>query len=305
MLSLSFNELLPGKSVRVTADNMIYAIDMVMVVTEKNRDEAGLALRRLSEDVFLPTKMIERPTGGRGNSKTKLVTLGNALELIMVLPGRMAKETRTKMAGIIQRYLAGDATLVTELEHNAASLNPINVMARQSLVKLEDGEDPERKRRRLLLEDIEIKERLNAIEVSRSQRSDMDSARQVRNMESYKSLCTGQVMDERARLMFKDQILNAAMGYYGQKLITADGEEEVAFGSKPITVSTVASQMGIILNTAEAQKVGSLLAKMYFDKYKEAPAKHEQLVNGAMRLVNSYTERDRDLVQAAIRSLRA
>jgi hypothetical protein len=44
---------------------------------------------------------------------------------------------------------------------------------------------------------------------------------------------------------------------------------------------------------------------MYFDKYKEAPAKHEQLVNGAMRLVNSYTERDKDLVQAAIRSLRA
>jgi hypothetical protein len=38
--SLSFDELIPGNSVRVTFDNLIYAVDLTMVITEKNRNEA-------------------------------------------------------------------------------------------------------------------------------------------------------------------------------------------------------------------------------------------------------------------------
>jgi hypothetical protein len=103
-------------------------------------------------------------------------------------------------------------------------------------------------------------------------------------------------MDDRARVMFKDQLLNMIMA--GQKRLTNQVEEEDQ--NKPITVSTVAAQMGIVLKTTDAQKIGGQLAKMYFDKYKQAPSKHEQFVNGAMREVNSYTERDKDLVQNAI-----
>jgi hypothetical protein len=40
---------------------------------------------------------------------------------------------------------------------------------------------------------------------------------------------------------------------------------------------------------------------MYVDKYKQAPTKHEQMVGGAMRSVNSYTERDKDMVREAIK----
>ena len=39
--SLIFDELIPGNNVRVTEDNMIYAVDLTMVITEKNRNEAG------------------------------------------------------------------------------------------------------------------------------------------------------------------------------------------------------------------------------------------------------------------------
>ena len=39
--TLSFDEIIPGNSVRVTSDNMIYAVDLVMVITGKNRNDAG------------------------------------------------------------------------------------------------------------------------------------------------------------------------------------------------------------------------------------------------------------------------
>jgi hypothetical protein len=89
--SLSFDELIPGNSVRVTGDNMVYAVDLTMVITGKNRNDAGQVLRRLPEENFSSNKMTERNTGGQGNGRTKLVTFDDALELIMVLPGNMAK----------------------------------------------------------------------------------------------------------------------------------------------------------------------------------------------------------------------
>ena len=89
-------------------------------------------------------KFIERNTGGRGNGRTKLVTFDDALELIMVLPGKMAKEMRTKFADIIKRYLAGDKTLVEEIKANAESSHPIAQMARESLAA-DNGMSPEDK----------------------------------------------------------------------------------------------------------------------------------------------------------------
>ena len=112
--TLSFDEIIPGNSVRVTSDNMIYAVDLTMVITGGNRNYAGQILRRLPEEMFLSCKLHERSTGGFGNGRTKLVTFNDALELIMVLPGKMAKEMRVKFADIIKRYLAGDASLVKE-----------------------------------------------------------------------------------------------------------------------------------------------------------------------------------------------
>ena len=135
MLSLSFNELLPGKSVRVTADNMIYAIDLAMVVTEKNRDDAGKSLRNLSADIFQAGKFVKRDTGGRGNTKTRLVSFTDAIELIMILPGSTVKALRLQFVDIIKRYFAGDPRMARELDQNCKSQDPIHVMARQDTTK--------------------------------------------------------------------------------------------------------------------------------------------------------------------------
>lgn len=64
--TFSFAEVVQGRdaSVRVTDDNLFYAVDLVMVVTGKNRDDAGKALRRLSDEVFPSDKMSDRTFPG-------------------------------------------------------------------------------------------------------------------------------------------------------------------------------------------------------------------------------------------------
>ncbi len=115
---LSFNEIIPGSSVRLTSDNLIYAVDLVMVISNKNNNDAGEDLRCLPKQLFDSSQLIKRNTGGRGNARTKLVSIDDALELIMVLPGKMAKMVRVQFAEIIKRYLNGDTSLCKEIHTN-------------------------------------------------------------------------------------------------------------------------------------------------------------------------------------------
>ena len=69
----------------------------------------------------------------RGGAPTKLLTFQHAIELVMVLPGQFAKETRVQFANIIRRYMAGDQTLASEIQANAQSTAPIAQAARATL----------------------------------------------------------------------------------------------------------------------------------------------------------------------------
>ena len=71
---------------------------------------------------------------------TKLLTFQHAIELVMVLPGKAAKEARTQFANIIRRYMAGDQTLIQEINANAESTAPIAEAARATLC--EQGDIP-------------------------------------------------------------------------------------------------------------------------------------------------------------------
>ena len=117
---ISFGNVSRGREnkVRVTDDKMIVAIDLVMVVTGMNRNSAGRILRDLDESCFDPSKLIIRKFTGTGNSKTKLVGFSDAIELIMVLPGKTSKLCRKRMADVISRYLDGDLNMINEITAN-------------------------------------------------------------------------------------------------------------------------------------------------------------------------------------------
>jgi hypothetical protein len=71
---------------------------------------------------------------GRGvQGDAPVITFQGSLILVMRVGGKNARNFRVKMATILRRYYAGDLSLIPELQHNAASEDPIAEMARDSL----------------------------------------------------------------------------------------------------------------------------------------------------------------------------
>jgi hypothetical protein len=306
--SISFAEIARGResSVRTTYDGMIYAVDLTIVITGLERNQAGLALRRVLKKNMLSIILIERNTGGQGNSKTQLVNLKDALQLVMVLGGELAKETRARFASILQDFFAGEESLVDQVRANAASDSPIAQLARASLPVHDDLELKITRKRQFDREDalfgMEMAERKQkllylTLETSAKAAETQVKVLDVQKMllETYTSLCPNMLIDDRARLMFKDNILNIAAP--NTQLVIGNGEEH-----KSITISTVASALGCRFDKSDVGKIGKVVAAAYREKYGQEPGKHEQFVDGAARLVNSYTERDRGMVEAAILS---
>jgi len=78
--------------------------------------------------------------------------------------------------------------------------------------------------------------------------------------------------------------------------------ENGAQSTDSISIGSVAFEMGLALTNAKAVAAGKHAAKLYRDRYGEPPSKHNQTIGGNVILVNSYTLRDRDLVQDAIKA---
>jgi hypothetical protein len=248
-------------------------------------------LRNLTDAVFLSENFSERTLPGKGNAHTKLVSFQHAIELVMVLPGKVAKETRTQFANIITRYMAGDETMIKEIKANAESQSVINQFARASLPQVED----KRKRKAL-----ELEEKEEALEVSRMERRMKTIQAQKELMDMYAMVSPNNQLDDRTRLHFKDIIINLSSAAAGNYKAITNGEEKHA----PITISTIAAELGLHLTTAELQSIGVKLSKLYTAKYGVAPPKHEQQCGGAVRMVRSYTERDRAMVEDVLKNFK-
>ena len=314
--TISFAEIVQGRdaTVRVTSDGMIYAVDLVMIMTGKNCNDSNECLRELSSSLFNKEKFLIR-------SRSRLVSFEHALELVMVLPGKVAKETRTKFASIIKRYMAGDGALVDEINANAQSDAPIPQMARASLAAdaapavVEPVQDTYALARKRKLEELEI-EKLELDISIRRREAEVDLLIKRREAEleyaskitsTYRDLCEDTVMDTRARLMLKDYYLNMVIPQQPLPVITADGEgrpvsvqEPSPPPSRPISLSQVATQLGLKIPTNHLISLGGTIRKRYEAQHGHAPPKHDQLCDGRMTKVNSYSEADRPLVEEVL-----
>ena len=131
-----FKSLVPGCSgFTITNDvpPLVFVVELVMEISGKDKRRAAECLRLIPENIFPAEKFVIKKTPGSGNSHTKLLTFDDSIELIMVLPGKMAKEFRVQAVNILKRYMAGDLSLISEIQSNAKSQHPVAQMARQSL----------------------------------------------------------------------------------------------------------------------------------------------------------------------------
>jgi hypothetical protein len=243
---LSFSEIINGKEafVRMTDDGYLFVVDLVMVVTGHNRETALKTLKRLDPAMFHPDKIVERlNTQG---SLTKLILFRNAIELIMILPGKTAKDLRVKFSSIIQRFLEGDQSLSIpseeyltseSYERNESSSaicttlmeqhprDSVNEMARKELKRNvdEDFEQNIHKRRKrghdldvsVLRIAVENKKRDLAneemdIDIKHAKYMQTIMEVQGKIIDKYVSLCSMESIDQEATTLFKENLLKIA-----------------------------------------------------------------------------------------------
>lgn len=249
------------------------------------------ALRNLSNEVFQSERFIERQLSTHGGHKTKLVTFKDAIQLVMVLPGKVAKETRAQFASIIERYMAGDGSLHAEIEANAASAAPIAQLARESLGIQRVEEDQHAigmKRKRDELELFKMEEEIKGMVQARIFATTAELER-IRDP-------TRSNLDDRTRLMIQDSLQNTLLLSSLHK-----GPAMIADSSNaPISIASVAAKLGYKPSSADSKRIGVDLRKRYMAAHGKPPSKHDQLCDGRVTAVNSYLESDRWLVEAAL-----
>ena len=212
------------------------------------------------------------------------MTLQGLQRLLVILGGKVAADFRVIVLGVFTRYMAGDTSMIEEIRSNAASSAPIHQAYRQALAQepvIDAGGSKRKLEREDALFELEMKERNIAVISS------------VCGLMT--SLNPDWKSDARLRLQIEDSMKTVMFG--GQQLIT-NGESLAT--SRSISVSQVAQELGVRLKPAESIAIGRAVAAQYREQHGEPPSKHRQWVDGAEREVNSYTERDRRMVERAI-----
>ena len=137
MSMISFKGIIPNaEAVRVTVIAGVphlWAVDLVMAITGKDRNDANETLRDLKDDFFDKGRFIVKKIAGNGKWEVRLLTLPDAFDFVLVLPGPTARSIRMKVGNYMVRILGGDPKLIREIEDNAASDAPLPKLARASM----------------------------------------------------------------------------------------------------------------------------------------------------------------------------
>ena len=302
--TLSFETVVKDRdaTVRITDDNLIYAVDLVMVVTGKSRDAAGWVIRNIHEETFSSLNFTDRKMPGKGNANTKLISFKHALELIMVLPGKIAKETRSQFADVIHRYMAGDPTLAAELEANAVSSDPVNQFARATL------EDPATKKRRHELEDLEIQERRVALEERQKRLRQSDLELPLQLMAQCNTLVASMGgWDPRDQIRHKAMVSNYVDMVYKNSVGGAGAADVPAAPAVPqyISIPMVVNAMGV-KGALSYSRIGKIASDLFLDEHGQRPGeyygKHGEInAQGLLVSANDYRKEDEPLLRRAVR----
>ena len=327
--TISFAEIVTDRKsdVKVTTDRLINAVDLAMVMTGKSNNHANESLRDLDQSLFNNENFVVR-------SRTRYVTFQHAIELVMVLPGKVAKEIRTKFADIIRRYYAGDKTLVGEIEANAASYHPINRLARESM-QVDAGELEHIKKRKWELEDIEILERRMALQQAQAALAERPERLRIELLERQTAIDKDKLAIDKDRVRAPVDFVTHCMlsienipkgleerdkiRYIAMLNMSADSQMRLATTSAsgaaaavtgevpaaipiPTSISAVVNMMKITkFNTEDFKQISKIAKKLYVKLHNKVPTQHSQLAtDGKYYMANDYYVTDEPLLKDAV-----
>jgi hypothetical protein len=198
--------------------------------------------------------------------------------------------------------MAGDRSLIQVIESNAANGSALNTAFRNALANnpspggiLPDSAlDHLTLKRKKEIDELSYAERLEELEHKRAKRLQLQ-------IDLYTTLSPNGIIDDRARVLFKDNVLNL-----GLKRPTEEGGITTVTDDsrQPVTISTIATSLGLRFTENDYKAIGKKVKAAYVSKHSEDPSKHEQICGGAVRQVCSYTRRDRDLIIEVLRSFK-
>ena len=306
--AIPFDEIVAGASARMTViENVQYlsARDVIMHLGGKNAKTANKTWERLQESrkLELETDCRQYKFPGQGQSEQPVLTFKGALKLVMWIGGENAKNYRSAMVKILQKYYAGDGSLLEEVEANAVLIpadEELVLLFKKRRIELDIAkQETEVEARRLANVTVEltnngIKHTNRAAELANTT-TEREHIKDVTS--NYRGLCEDKLMDERARLILKDSFLNMAI-----MQVPAAGAGSVSLAnSKPISLSMVAHELGMKIPSNELISVGLELKKRYVKMHEKDPQKHEQLCGGRATMVNTYMDADKPLLEEVLK----
>ena len=91
--------------VRLIDKTWLVAVDLAVAMSGKSPDHAGRDVRDLKEELFSKRDFVRKTLPGTGNANIRMVDFENAIKLVMVLPGKIARNLRAQFVHIIVRHL--------------------------------------------------------------------------------------------------------------------------------------------------------------------------------------------------------
>lgn len=246
---------------------------------------------------------------GSGQKETPCASIRGLQRYLMLLGGKVAAEYREIIEGTFTRVMAGDQSLIEVINANAVSQEPVQqayraALAQEPVAPVLDDYCLNRKREREdRLFDMEMAER--KLELVKLEQEVQE--KRIKNFHDSMALMAQirpdwMQTDARFRLQTEDVIKNIIMSPPGQAAPALTNGEQAPIAS--LSISQLAQELGRKrLNHADACRAGALAAKRYRALHGEEPSKHRQWVDGAERVVNSYTEADRGLLTAVLHDL--
>ena len=228
---------------------------------------------------------------GQGQRDTPTMTLAGLQKLVLHVGGKFGAKYRELLSDTFRRVMAGDESIIKEVQANAVSNSPMHQLYRESLAEepavglpVEVVSEPpvinsDHKRK---LEELEMKK----LEVDIETQEIENHAKLVKE---YKSLCPNGELDEDARKRFMTSIHNLANKQAFRRLTVAEQQ------NVRITVEQVVSDLGLLLDPSQLSSAKIWASKAYEAKYGERPKKHAH--------VCTYTTKDRDILVKAVKSV--